>query len=204
LWIAHAGTVDRVSDTDALVARYQAGYPDAFAALYRTHRADVVRIVRRLAGPHELDDIVQDVFVQVYRSLKDFRKDARFTTWLYRVTVNVVLMRRRARRCRPALVELDGIDAPEAESQRPDEQLARRQRAEALVRLLNRLSEKKRTAYVLHEIEGMAPSEIARVVGAPVLTVRTRLFYARRELAQLLRQEPPFPRRDGSRPSETG
>src|SRR5690606_33965806 len=116
---------------------------------------DVARIVRRLAGSNELDDIVQDVFVQVYRSLKDFRRDARFTTWLYRVTVNVVLMRRRARRCRPALVELDGIDAPEAESLRPDEQLARRQRAEALVRLLNRLSEKKRTAYVLHEIEGI-------------------------------------------------
>jgi len=192
-----------VSDSDALVTRYQAGYPDAFAALYRTHRADVARIVRRLAGSNELDDIVQDVFVQVYRSLKDFRRDARFTTWLYRVTVNVVLMRRRARRCRPALVELDGIDAPEAESLRPDEQLARRQCAEALIRVLDRLSEKKRTAYVLHDIEGMAPAEIARRVGAPVLTVRTRLFYARRELARCLDQNSATPSPTRSRTSTT-
>jgi RNA polymerase sigma-70 factor (ECF subfamily) len=60
----------------------------------------------------------------------------------------------------------------------------------AFERLLDRLSEKKRTVFVLHELEGISPSEIARIVGAPVLTVRTRLFYARRELAQMLEEEP--------------
>ena len=63
-------------------------------------------------------------------------------------------------------------------------------RMRALGRTSDRLAEKKRTVFVLHEIEGMAPAEIAKVVGAPVLTVRTRLFYARRDLAQLLREEP--------------
>jgi RNA polymerase sigma-70 factor (ECF subfamily) len=72
----------------------------------------------------------------------------------------------------------------------PDEQVARRARIAAFNRLLDRLSEKKRTVFVLHEIEGLPPVEIAKIVEAPVLTVRTRLFYARRELAELLREEP--------------
>jgi RNA polymerase sigma-70 factor (ECF subfamily) len=56
--------------------------------------------------------------------------------------------------------------------------------------LLDRLADKKRIVFVLHELEGLAPSEIAQVVGAPVLTVRTRLFYARRELEAMLGDEP--------------
>jgi RNA polymerase sigma-70 factor (ECF subfamily) len=60
----------------------------------------------------------------------------------------------------------------------------------AFQRLLSRLADKKRIVFVLHELEGMAPAEIAEVVGAPVLTVRTRLFYARRELEAMLAEEP--------------
>ena len=60
----------------------------------------------------------------------------------------------------------------------------------AFARLLARLPEKKRIVFVLHELEGVAPAEIAKIVGAPVLTVRTRLFYARRELEAMLAEEP--------------
>jgi RNA polymerase sigma-70 factor (ECF subfamily) len=60
----------------------------------------------------------------------------------------------------------------------------------AFRRLLDRLAEKKRVVFILHELEGMAPNEIAKVVGAPILTVRTRLFYARRELEAMLADEP--------------
>jgi len=72
----------------------------------------------------------------------------------------------------------------------PDEGAARRERMRAFARLLDRIAEKKRVVFVLHELEGMAPAEIAKVVEAPVLTVRTRLFYARRELEALLAEEP--------------
>jgi RNA polymerase sigma-70 factor (ECF subfamily) len=57
-------------------------------------------------------------------------------------------------------------------------------------RIIDKLSEKKRTVFILHEIDGLSPLEIAKVVDAPVLTVRTRLFYARRELAAMIREEP--------------
>ncbi len=60
----------------------------------------------------------------------------------------------------------------------------------AFQRVLAKLPEKKRTVFVLHEIEGLAPAEIATIVDAPVLTVRTRLFYARREICELMLEEP--------------
>ena len=56
--------------------------------------------------------------------------------------------------------------------------------------MIEKLAEKKRTVFVLHEVEGLSPAEISTIVGAPVLTVRTRLFYARKELASMLRDEP--------------
>src|SRR5262249_55242554 len=105
-------------------------------------------------------------------------------------TVNVVLMTRRAARSRPVF---SGEPLPDSEPDArilPDEDAARRQRIAAFRRLLERLPEKKRTVFILHEIEGMAPSEIAQIVDAPVLTVRTRLFYARREIAELMLLEP--------------
>jgi RNA polymerase sigma-70 factor (ECF subfamily) len=194
--LGRRGTPDRatmavVVEPEELVLRCQSGDRAAFNELFSRHRGDVARLVQRLLGGHgDIDDTVQEVFLQVHRSLKDFRFGSRFSTWLYRVTVNVVLMQRRAARSRPKLVETpDGL-VPEDASLSPEEQTARRRRVSAFYRLLDRLSDKKRVAYVLHELEGLSPSEIAQTVGAPVLTVRTRLFYARRELADMLREEP--------------
>lgn len=180
-----------VVEPEVLVLRCQGGDRDAFRELFRRHRSDVARLVQRLLGGRgDIDDVVQEVFLQVHRSLKDFRFGARFSTWLYRVTVNVVLMQRRAARSRPQLVEAPEGLTPLDGALTPEEQAVRNRRIEAFYRLLDRLSEKKRTAYILHEMQGMSPAEIAETVGAPVLTVRTRLFYARRELGALLREEP--------------
>jgi RNA polymerase sigma-70 factor (ECF subfamily) len=131
------------------------------------------------------------VFVQVHRSLKDFRGQSKFSTWLHRVTVNVVLMHRRAARSRPVFADepLGEALAP-GDDVRPDEDAERRERVRAFGRLLDRLADKKRIVFVLHELEGISPGEIAKIVGAPVLTVRTRLFYARREIEAMLGDEP--------------
>src|SRR5262245_300870 len=185
------GTLQVVSEPEVLVRRCQAGDEEAFRQLFRQHRADVVRLVHRLLGGRgDVEDVVQEVFLQVHRSLGDFRFGSRFSTWLYRVTVNVVLMQRRAARSRPQLVEAPAGVTPKDEALSPEEQTVRNRRVQAFYRLLDRLSEKKRVAYILHELEGLPPAEIAKAVGAPVLTVRTRLFYARRELAALLEDEP--------------
>ncbi len=181
-----------VTGEDALVAKAAAGDTVAFRALYARHRADVARLVYRMLGARsDLDDVIQEVFFQVYRSLKDFRGSSKFSTWLHRVTVNVVLMHRRAAKSRPVYTEETAQDlAADDDAVLPDEDADRRERVRAFSRVLARLADKKRIVFVLHELEGMAPTEIAEVVGAPVLTVRTRLFYARREIEMMLADEP--------------
>jgi RNA polymerase sigma-70 factor (ECF subfamily) len=178
-------------EAEQLVERCKAGDSDAFRQLFRLHRADVLRLVHRMVGrTSDVEDVLQEVFLQVHRSIRDFRGQSRFTTWLYRVAVNVVLMHRRAAKSRPTFTAATEVQLAADGRPLPDEQVARVKRIRAFYRLLDRLSEKKRTVFVLHELEGVLPADIARIVDAPVLTVRTRLFYARRELATLLREEP--------------
>lgn len=178
-------------DVDPLVARAQQGDRGAFAELFRRHRSDVARLVYRLLGrPSDVEDVVQDVFLQVHKSLGDFRGQSKFGTWLHRVTVNVVLMSRRAARSRPVFAEPPAREPISPHAVPPDEAVSRLRRLDAFRRLLDALPEKKRTVFVLHELEGMSPAEISTVVDAPVLTVRTRLFYARKELCDLMANEP--------------
>jgi RNA polymerase sigma-70 factor (ECF subfamily) len=193
---AHAREVKaRMSDEDRLIARAASDDTAAFRELYNRHRSDVARLVyRMLGGRGDMDDVIQEVFVQVHKSLKDFRGQSKFSTWLHRVTVNVVLMYRRAARSRPVFADEPlgetAVHGVHGEDVAPDEDAERRERVRAFARLLDRLADKKRIVFVLHELEGIAPSEIAKIVGAPVLTVRTRLFYARRELEAMLADEP--------------
>ncbi len=181
-----------LNEHESLIARAASGDRQAFREVYARHRADVARLVFRMIGPRpEVDDVIQEVFFQVFRSLKDFRGQSKFTTWLHRVTVNVVLMHRRSAKSRPVYADEAPHDmVPDTRQPLPDEDFARHERMRAFRRLLDRLAEKKRVVFILHELEGMAPAEIAKVVGAPILTVRTRLFYARRELKAMLADEP--------------
>jgi RNA polymerase sigma-70 factor (ECF subfamily) len=178
-----------------LIQRAATGDASAFKQLFQRHKSDVARLVYRMLGAtaarRDLEDVVQEVFFQVFRSLPDFRGDAKFTTWLHRVTVNVVLMQRRAQKSRPTYTEEAPHDQlADDRSNWPDEDAARLERMRAFQRLLDRLAEKKRVVFVLHELEGMSPAEISEIVDAPVLTVRTRLFYARRELEAMMVSEP--------------
>jgi RNA polymerase sigma-70 factor (ECF subfamily) len=153
----------------------------------------VTRLVYRVLGPsNDVEDVVQDVFVHVYRSLPKFRGDAKFSTWLYRLTLNVARMHLRRGRSRPRFAD---VEVPENRRdgkppETPDVVHERSERVRALYDLLETLSEKKRTVLVLHDLEGMPAKEIAEVVDAPVLTVRTRLFYARKELYAAIAADP--------------
>jgi RNA polymerase sigma-70 factor, ECF subfamily len=185
------GTLESVLDTDDTIARCQQGDARAFRELFMRHRSEVARLVFRMAGPHvDIEDLVQEVFLQVHRSLKDFRGQAKFATWLHRVAVNVVLMQRRAARCRPQLADFQAEDSHPDSRIGPDEDAERTERLSAFRKLLDQLPEKKRTVFILHEIQGLSPLDISKIVGAPVLTVRTRLFYARKDLASMMRSEP--------------
>ncbi len=177
---------------DELVRRSRTGDRAAFAQLYREYRQPIARLVFRMTGrSNEVEDIVQEVFLQAYRSLGDFRGQSKFSTWLHRVAVNVILMTRRNHFKRPAVIDAP-FDSERSPDRRllPDEDASRWRRVAAFRALLEQLPEKKRIVYILHDIEGVPPTEIATIVDAPVLTVRTRLFYARRELTKLMRKDP--------------
>ena len=177
----------------ALVERALSGDEAAFKQLFTRHRDDASRLVYRMLGASpEVEDVVQDVFLHVYRSLHTFRGDSRFSTWLYRLAVNVTRMHLRRRKSRPRFADVDVPETP-SEDQRvldPGEEVDQRMRIRALYEVLDTLSEKKREVLVLHDFDGVVAKEIAETLDIPVLTVRTRLFYARKELYVAMRSHP--------------
>jgi RNA polymerase sigma-70 factor (ECF subfamily) len=182
-----------VSTDEQLVERARKGDRAAFRALFMAHRGPVARLLMRLVPQHEVEDVAQEVFLQVHRSLDAFRGDARFSTWLYRLTLNVARMHLRRQKSRPKLAfagadEAGKLEQPALET--PAHEAERHERMAALGRLLERLSEKKREALILHDFQGIAAEEVAKIVAAPVMTVRTRVFYARKELYAALAEEP--------------
>ena len=185
----------RAMDPDAaLIARAQEGDPAAFRQIFARHRDTVSRVVYRMIGPSpDVEDVVQEVFLNVYRSLPSFRGESKFSTWLYRLATNVTRMHLRRGRSRPKFSDVEVPEAPRADSEPqllPDQQLDRADRVRALYRLLDGLSEKKREVLVLHDLEGVPAKDIADTLDIPVLTVRTRLFYARKELYAALAEDP--------------
>ena len=182
-----------MADLDPLIAAAQRGEPRALRALFERYRNDVQRIAFRVVGPSaDLEDVAQEAFIQIFRSLPTYRGSAKFSTWLYRVVTNVARMHVRHERSRPRLGGApDGLlEARPDYGQTPDEEAARNVRLRALYRHLDALSEKKRTVLALHDLAGVPAAEVAQIVEAPVLTVRTRLFYARKELYAALAADP--------------
>lgn len=175
-----------------LIARCIAGERAAEEEFYRGHcRAVAANLFRVLGDRNDLDDLVQEVFVIAFRGLPRFRQEARLSTWLYRICVNVALGRIRQKTRRPPPI----LKAePEAEDVRispetPEMLMHREENKAKVYRLLEQLSPKKRMVIYLHEIEGHDLKEIAYLVGANPVTVRTRLYYARKEFYRLLAAE---------------
>lgn len=180
-----------LSDAE-IIARAGRGDREAVAELYRRHRGEAMRFIHHaVRHTHDADDILQEVWVEVARSLGRFEGRAQFSTWLHRICVRTAVrhMKRRYR-------QVGEHDDPDARPELPDgapslqEGLESAERSARVKQLLERIAPKKRMVLVLHDLEGVSPKEISALVGAPVLTVRTRLFYARKELAALAAQDP--------------
>jgi len=178
---------------DALIRRAKEGDAQALESVLKRYTPDVTRIAHRMLGPSaDLEDVVQEALFQVARSLHSFEGTAKFSTWLYRVVSNVARMHLRSKASRPLLDLAEPVQlARRADSAAtPEQQAQQSEDVRALYRCLDRLSEKKRTVLVLHDLEGVLAAEIARIVDVPLLTVRTRLFYARKELYAALARDP--------------
>lgn len=158
-----------------------------FDEVYSEHSGRVLGAVRSVLGPDgETEDVVQNAFIEIHRSLPSFRGQSKLSTWVYRIAVNVALQHiRKKQRGRWLTLGL-APDRAHALGQpaSPEAKLESRDALRRVYALVNRLSEKKRTAWVLYEMEGMSPTEIAEVLDQPLNTVRSRILSARREILE--------------------
>lgn len=150
-------------------------------SLYRAHAPAVARWAQRLGGPGiDVEDVVQDVFMTAHRLLHEFRGEAKITTWLFRITQNQVRHRRRKLRLRQFFSrDDDALDRMPAKGPTPVEELERRQAQQTIYRVLDGMSDKYRTAFILFEIEKLSGEEIAQMLGQKVATIWVWLHRAR-------------------------
>jgi RNA polymerase sigma-70 factor (ECF subfamily) len=177
-----------------LILHLQRGDEWAFQLLVRRFRKKIFSIAFGITlDAGESQDIMQEVFLQVYRTIGNFRGDASLATWLHRITVNRALnwKRRWARRFKWLHVPTDRTDdppaaEPESDLPSPEIRLTNLQTRREIDNALSMLPDQARTVFVLRELEGLAYEEIADVVGIKLGTVRSRLFHARKRLREIL------------------
>lgn len=179
-----------------LVERVQRGDKRAFDLLVVKYERRLARLLSRFVrDTHEVEDIAQETFIKAYRALANFRGDAAFYTWLYRIGINTAknYLMARGRRA-PTTTEFDAEEAEGFEGAErlhelntPESELLSKEIGQVVNAAMAALPEDLRTAIALREIEGLSYEEIAETMGCPIGTVRSRIFRAREAIAAKLR-----------------
>ncbi len=186
---------------EELVERVQAGDTRAFDVLVTRYKAKIYGTLYHMTSNHEdAADLLQDTLIRIFKAIPRFRRDARFSTWVYKITVNGAINFQRSSKRRDrqtfSLDEMD-LDKPEEDSLKDlvSSELRineedREDRVRRLQVILNEaiqsLSEHHRAAVVMHDVQGMTHAQIAEILDVPEGTVKTRLFHAHRLLQKKL------------------
>ena len=190
-------------DSDVmLVQRTLAGEQRAFELLVIKYQRRVERLIGRMVRDSDLvQDIAQETFIRAYRALAQFRGDAQFYTWLYRIAVNTAKKQLLELKRDPLVFhsQLQSGDEDEtssyerelnthaADSETPDAVLASKEIAQAVNAALQALPEELRMAITLREMDGMSYEEIAQTLDCPIGTVRSRIFRAREAISSRIK-----------------
>ncbi|MFZ2632661.1 MAG: sigma-70 family RNA polymerase sigma factor [Desulfosalsimonadaceae bacterium] len=177
---------------------FQGGDQSAFRELFETHQKPIINFCFRFCRNRALaEDLAQEVFLRVYRGAGGYRPDARFTTWLYRIAVNVCLNETRKSQYhvqvesidRPGIKDSDDMPRQVTDEGRtsPGEMVASKQRDEMLGRALARLPEQQRIALVLRTYHEFSYDEIAVQMFCSEGKVKTLIFRARQALKETLK-----------------
>lgn len=170
----------------------RAGDREALDRFFREHAARVERVISRVVGPTpDLEDLVQATFIEAIRSFPAYRGEASMASWVTRIAIHVAYhhLRRGVRRF-VSLEVLPQVHEERHPAPAPDGELDARRVHARLHALLDRIKPKKRVAFVLYAIEGYSVDEIAAYTGASATAVKSRLFFARRELQSLVKADP--------------
>ena len=186
--------IKRDESERSLIQRAQRGDEEAFATLFQLHKKRVYSVCLLMTkDTAEAEDLTQEAFLQVFRSVGSFRCDSAFSTWLYRIAVNTVLMKLRRRKAPP--VSLDEPVSPDSPSLRrdigrADPRLSGAIDRIALRRAMGELPEGCRKIFALHEVEGYQHHEIAKMLDCSVGNSKSQLHKAKMKMRDLL-----FPKR---------
>jgi len=192
--------VERSSSDRSLVQRAQSGDEEAFAALFELHKKRVYSVCLMMTKDvAEAEDLTQEAFLQVFRTIGTFRGEAAFSTWLYRIAVNTVLMHLRRRKSTNtfSLSEPVSPDSPSLSHEIgvKDPCLANTVDRIALLRAIEDLPEGCRTIFALHEIQGYQHHEIAKLLNCSIGNSKSQLHKAKLKMRSFL-----FPKRRFLRP----
>jgi RNA polymerase sigma-70 factor, ECF subfamily len=185
------GTAANVGTFD-LIKRAQRGDEEAFASLFHTHKMRIYSLCLRMtSNTAEAEDLAQESFLQVFRKLATFRAESAFSTWVYRIAVNTVLMHFRKKS--PCRISLDEDYGNQRDSQPVRREYGMRDgRLEtsvtrvALTRAISELPEGYRVIFILHEIDGYQHREIAKLLGCSVGTSKSQLHKAKSRIREFL------------------
>jgi len=194
--LARQRPAEPVAWTEAeAIRRAQAGESTAFEFLYQLHSRRVYALCLRMVGnPADAEDLMQEAFLQLFRKIGTFRGESAFSTWLHRMTVNVVLMRLRKKSLpTDSLEETLEPDAensgPKRDVGAPDLRLSGAVDRVNLERSIEKLPPGYRTVFVLHDVQGYEHNEIAGIMGCSVGNSKSQLHKARTRLRELLQEE---------------
>jgi RNA polymerase sigma-70 factor (ECF subfamily) len=186
-------TFDQASLSET-IRQAQLGDSAAFEKIYRLHAARVYALcLRMLRDPVEAEDLAQEAFMQLFRKLNTFRGESAFSTWLYRLTVNLGLMRLRKKS--PPTISIDATadqnddaDSTNLDVGAPDLRLEGLIDRVRLERCIEQLPAGYRAIFVLHDVQGYQHTEIAEIVGRSVGDSKSQLHKARTRLRELLHE----------------
>jgi RNA polymerase sigma-70 factor, ECF subfamily len=182
------------SSDEELVALSQGGDLDSFNQLVLRWERPIYALAYRVIGREEdARDVAQETFLRAFRALKGFKGQAKFSSWLYRITLNLCRDWIRREKRTPIAVAPEGVDlvelaGEETPSESIEELIARRQLGRAVSKAMALLPDEQRTAIILKEYHGLTFQEIAELLDCPLSTVKTRLYQGlsvvRRQLQQ--------------------
>lgn len=177
------------------IRRAQQGDATAFERIYQLHSRRIYALCLRIVrNPTEAEDLTQEAFLRVFRKIQTFRGESEFSTWLYRLALNVALMQLRKNNLRPASSEArartnEQSDEPSKQMVGSDSKLAGLIDRLHLKRAVEQLPVARKLVFVLHDIQGYKHREIAKMMDCSVGTSKGQLHRARKQLRNLLREK---------------
>ena len=172
-----------------LASRCASGDRAAQRRLFDQHRGRVHAILFRLIGSNrDMEDLVQEAFIEIFRSLSRFRGEAKLGTWIDRITTRVAYA--YFKRKRPASVNLESVPEIPAHDANAERRVLAREAARRLYAVLDRVESKQRVAFALHVIDGRSLREVAAMMDSSLVATKSRVWRARREVNRRARKDP--------------